>query len=1140
MKQKLLHSFVLRVCLLVAFFASAVSGAWADSYEYTFESNAWSQNGSATLNNVSWTLNMDGGTISSFSSTQGMHFGTNNSTCNSVTISSSGISGTITSVKVEASRGSSLVGTLGIKVGSTAFKVNNSETNALTTSNAEYDFTGNDNGNIEIKWTKTSGKGAYYIKKITITYSTSGNLTTSDLALTGAPVALSFDLYNNASAQVINYSTSSTGAVTVVASDYVTTVVNTSAKTITVTPKKKTNSTQTITVNQAADATYAAGSATFTVDIDDSTPATNYERVTDANQLVAGNKYILVASTNNGSFAMGSMGTNLRNYVAVTVENDVVAIQNEEIAILTLGGTSGAWTFLASDNSEYLSYSGSSNQLHSSDDADANASKWVVYGGNDGFYLESANVSGRYLQYNTGSPRFACYTGSQTNAYLYVKEGSAINSKADPAFSFSANSAEANLGESFTAPTFNNPNNVSVTFDSSDPSVASITNEGVVTLLAAGTTVISATSVEDENYLAGSASYTLTVTDPNAPGCENNPYTVAQAITNTPSSGNVYIKGIVSAFYGTSIMDDGSNYRYYISDDGSTTDQLLVYKGKGLNNVAFANADDIQIGDEVIVYGGLTTYSNAPEVASGNYIVSRKPSSNLAFSEATASVNLGESFTAPTLTYADGVTGITYSSSVPAVATVDENTGVVTILTAGETVITASFVGDATFSASQASYTLTVVDPAEPVDICTLNSITPTELTVGDMGDFTLNATFVDGVTEGTDYVISWTSSNTSILDLSDETYEAKAAGSVTITVSVIVDDNGTYKDVQKEFAVTVSEPMTYVALVADLGNGAGKALTLSVGSQDVDIVNGKVVNGEADNISWYITAKNDTYKIQAKTNDNYLTHSTATSGSARTNLTVNDGYNTENEILWKETSKGKFGSENGRDQAVQWSISSSAFKNYAGDTSGNYIAVVDYTFASGDVRTGLTADDTWGTICVPYTVAAADMAGAEFYSIVGKTEDGSGNLESISLTKEEGALEAGHSYLFKATAEKLVVAYSGDKANSPVASNGLVGAYEESSVAQGKYILKNGQLYLVNTDNVYIRGNRAYIDASQITEKPAGVKAFTLYVGNTPTGINALDTKDAQTPAYNLAGQRVQKTTKGLYIVGGKKVVVK
>ena len=162
-----------------------------------------------------------------------------------------------------------------------------------------------------------------------------------------------------------------------------------------------------------------------------------------------------------------------------------------------------------------------------------------------------------------------------------------------------------------------------VTWSSSETSVATVGSDGAVTLVAVGTTTITAAyaGVEDV-YKPSSDTYELTVIDSYAPGTQNNPYTVAQAIANTPSSGDVYIQGIVSSFYNTSIVGDGSNYRYYISDDGTTTTQLLVYKGKGLNQTTFSNVSDLLVGDEVVIYGSLVTFQNAPEVASGNYLYS--------------------------------------------------------------------------------------------------------------------------------------------------------------------------------------------------------------------------------------------------------------------------------------------------------------------------------------------------------------------------------------------------------------------------------------------------------------------------------------------------------------------------------------
>ena len=165
-----------------------------------------------------------------------------------------------------------------------------------------------------------------------------------------------------------------------------------------------------------------------------------------------------------------------------------------------------------------------------------------------------------------------------------------------------------------------NPAGLTVTATFNDESQEDVTSQVVWTPnpLTIETTSVTGTYMEQTVNVEG-----ITVTY--APGTENNPYTVAEAMAATPTSGtsaNVYIHGIVSAFYNTSIVGDGSNYRYYISDDGTTTSQLLVYKGKGLNNVAFSNADDLMVGDIVVIYGGLTTYQNAPEIASGNYLYS--------------------------------------------------------------------------------------------------------------------------------------------------------------------------------------------------------------------------------------------------------------------------------------------------------------------------------------------------------------------------------------------------------------------------------------------------------------------------------------------------------------------------------------
>lgn len=123
----------------------------------------------------------------------------------------------------------------------------------------------------------------------------------------------------------------------------------------------------------------------------------------------------------------------------------------------------------------------------------------------------------------------------------------------------------------------------------------------------------------------------------------------------------------------------------------------------------------------------------------------------------TINVNLGDEFTAPTATLTPNIEGATikYSSNNPAVATVDETTGAVTIVGVGTTVITANFAGDETYGASTASYTINVVKPATVED---------------GVFDFTGDFDYGSGVnktSDGNSYITTnktWTAGNVTML----------------------------------------------------------------------------------------------------------------------------------------------------------------------------------------------------------------------------------------------------------------------------------------------------------------------------------------------------------------------------------------
>lgn len=103
-------------------------------------------------------------------------------------------------------------------------------------------------------------------------------------------------------------------------------------------------------------------------------------------------------------------------------------------------------------------------------------------------------------------------------------------------------------------------------------------------------------------------------------------YTVAKAIELIDAgkglSTKVYVKGKISKIVSTASMEKYGQIDYNISDDGTETNELLMYNGLNLNGEKFTSADQIHVGDEVIVYGELTEFNGKKEMNRGNYIYS--------------------------------------------------------------------------------------------------------------------------------------------------------------------------------------------------------------------------------------------------------------------------------------------------------------------------------------------------------------------------------------------------------------------------------------------------------------------------------------------------------------------------------------
>lgn len=110
---------------------------------------------------------------------------------------------------------------------------------------------------------------------------------------------------------------------------------------------------------------------------------------------------------------------------------------------------------------------------------------------------------------------------------------------------------------------------------------------------------------------------------PNIANTPETAYTVAEAnkliAAGVGLDAEVYVKGIISEIKSVDTGQYG-NAEYAISDDGTTASQLVVYRGYYLNKEKFTAADQIKVGDIVIVCGKLVNFNGTYEFTTGNYI----------------------------------------------------------------------------------------------------------------------------------------------------------------------------------------------------------------------------------------------------------------------------------------------------------------------------------------------------------------------------------------------------------------------------------------------------------------------------------------------------------------------------------------
>ena len=166
MKQILRLSLV-ALCTLFSTFT------FADTYSYVFEEGVFKAAGTENLNGVDWTLETDAGYFGFDNQNgKGQQIGSSKKPATTAVLSTSGISGTITSIKVNTSGASDIVATLDVTVGGEAF----GDQYTLVRDATDVEFIGSATGEIKLNYTNSSSK-AIYIKSIEVTYTSASGVT---------------------------------------------------------------------------------------------------------------------------------------------------------------------------------------------------------------------------------------------------------------------------------------------------------------------------------------------------------------------------------------------------------------------------------------------------------------------------------------------------------------------------------------------------------------------------------------------------------------------------------------------------------------------------------------------------------------------------------------------------------------------------------------------------------------------------------------------------------------------------------------------------------------------------------------------------------------------------------------------------
>jgi hypothetical protein len=208
-------------------------------------------------------------------------------------------------------------------------------------------------------------------------------------------------------------------------------------------------------------------------------------------------------------------------------------------------------------------------------------------------------------------------------------------------------------------------------------------------------------------------------------------------------------------------------------------------------------------------------------------------------------------------------------------------------------------------------------------------------------------------------------------------------------------------------------------------------------------------------------------------------------------------------------------------------------------NTAYNSNLELDYLYITKKIVSKDITEAGWATYCSPYALDLKNASGLTDAYIITGGENKVVSTESVM----SGTVPANTGLLLKGAKGTVTIPVVASS-STVISGNKLIGVTADTPIAAeaGWVLMGSPKVGFYKNANAFTVGaNTAYLPVGFDGDAVTAPTFYGLFDGNV-TGISAtlVNSEKVNSEIYNLAGQRVAAPTKGLYIVNGKKVVIK